>query len=53
MGAEKLNNEIQQETPLSELKRNNVKRKLNINTIIPIFKRKNGVLLESPTKVLF
>ena len=53
MGIEKLNNGTQQKTPLSEVKSDNVKKKLNINTITPFFKRKNGVILESPSKVLF
>lgn len=54
MKIEKINKEIKHITPLSKVKSDNdVKRRLNINTITPIFKSKNGVILESPTKVLF
>lgn len=53
MEIEKRNKEIKRNAPLSNVKSENVKRKLNINTITPIFKSKNGVIMESPTKVLY
>jgi len=53
MSTDKINEEIQQRTPLRDFKGDHVNRKLNINTITPVFKRKNGVLIESPTKVMF